>query len=1347
MRQVVSELEHLRQTSRRMLIIRRAAALLAWMLAAAIALIGLDYLLRMPAAVRLILLLAGAGALGYGLRRWLAPALSFRPTLTQLALRVEQMLPGVSGRLASSIEFVAAGVDEHNGLAARSVRDTEGRLAGDSVMRVVNAGPTWRDLSIAAVLAAAAVVGSMLSPASASIGLNRLLLPYGSAQWPARTGVESLMDQVVHVAGVHPRGTALPLRARATKQPLDQRVDAHFRLKVEGGWQPWQQIVLTHQGEGVHERLVDTNAESIELYFSTSDAESNAQEIALIPPPAVERATLTVTPPSYAAERVAPLEAELGPGVDARAVTERPSLIGSSVTLTLQLNKLMPVPVTDDDAATISDEGEQWLSRTLGWTDGPLPSFTASQTGEGENDASAPSLWTLRWPLQGTRTLDLNLVDEYGVSNGEPISYRIEAVEDRVPTVTMTQPQADEAVLPTAVVNLEADGRDDVALASLGLEATLQRSGQEAAPAAAAPTDSRAVTPEQADVELVPGTEPRTQPDSARTKKPAWSINEAQAEPAGVVRGQLDLATLKAAEGDMVLVRGVARDNFELDGVVHEPQYSPPRRLRVIGEVDFAQQMRRELSALRQQAIRIEAIQGELQDDVIDDGVQPGIARAQAQIAERLAEQQEAVQGIARRLRDNRLNDEALRGLLGQSGDLLNYAGRAANKAAEAIEQRERPGQAADQAGAAAQPEAKAGESAEAAPSSRPSRAAGGAEQAQSQPRGSGERDAQADSRGAARPAEQGGAQQQQPGADAAPAGEDGAGQQPEQPQGAAGDQPELREAAPEDRPIVEAQQEVRDELTDLIELLDRDEDTWVVTRQLDSLLEAQDKLGQETEQLNQQTLGRSRSELTAIELTELDRIAQRQSDLADQARKLMDDMRERARNLNDLDPQAASGLRRAANTGEQQELDQNMDQAAEQAEDNQLRNARAAQQQAGRTMRQMRQDIDNTKRAQAEELQRRLSSLVESIERLIGVQEGELKALATAIETGEFGGRDRGMIRLVQNTNAVAVEARNAGPDARRVARSLDRAGDAQSAAVAAFRGLLLNADIAREAEERSLTMLQEALKLAEELRDQAEADARMQKLEELLAAYRAQLEKQVAVRGETLKLADQGDLERRGLVEARMLGARQQEIGDALDEIARVNQEIADSPVFIHVHQLISEWSRSASGELQEGSVAPVVTDAQQLVADSVSRLVAALDESMQEQRPSDFASDGGGSQGGGGGGEPPLIPPVKQLMLLRGMQEQILDQTRRLDDGAAAVPAARDRLRELGRQQRTLLQLGEQLLESLQQGGPASPDALEEQPGDPVPDAPEKPENSGEAPEPLPIEPQPLPLPQPG
>ena len=198
-------------------------------------------------------------------------------------------------------------------------------------------------------------------------------------------------------------------------------------------------------GGDVHERLVDTTADEIEVYFETRDARTKRERITLAAPPAVRRASLTITPPSYAAAWFSALESDLGPGLDERAITETPALIGSDVTLELELNK--PIPFPQDD---------ETLRRTLGWGEDDLPRCTV--------DARYPDRWTLRWRLEETRRLDLHLVDEYGLGNTEPIAYRIDAVEDRLPAVTIMEPESDEPVLPTAVVPLRAEARDDVAV-------------------------------------------------------------------------------------------------------------------------------------------------------------------------------------------------------------------------------------------------------------------------------------------------------------------------------------------------------------------------------------------------------------------------------------------------------------------------------------------------------------------------------------------------------------------------------------------------------------------------------------------------------------------------------------------------------------------------------------------------------------------------------------------------------------------------------------------------------------------------------------------------------------------
>lgn len=1228
-----------------MLIAQRLASVAGWVIAAVAAAIIADYLLRFPSALRLTLLVGGVAALGYSLVAYLWPAIRFQPSLTQLALRVERVLPAVAGRLASSVEFAAAGVDQANPLAARSIRETQTRLAGESMNAALDRRRTRRDLAACLVIAAAAGAIAASSPSFAAIGLERLLLPYTSTRWPARTGVDSLMGSV----RVHARGQALALRANVTRGPQDQRVDAHYRLTVDGVEQPWQDILLTHQGGGVHERLVDTNAERIEVYFGTDDDETPVQRIDLAPPPAVRRATLTVEPPAYAKDRVSAMEAELGQGLDDRAVTDTPSLVGSSVRIRFELNKPLTVP---------EPLSAGWLKSTLGWDDTSSPP-------ELKVDAADPSVWLLSWMLTKTQPLSLRLTDEYGLSNPDPIAYRIEAIEDRPPTVAITRPQADQTVLPNAVIGLEAEGRDDVALDSLGLQAKIQPKG--------------------------------TNVEAAAASEPAWRFSQPVSDPVAKVQSDLDLGPLHVGEGDVILVTGVAADSYALGDARHPRSESPVRRLRVIGEMDFAAQLRRQLSAVRQNAIRIEALQAELQDDVTESGVQPGMNRSQAQLSERIAAQRASVEEAERQLQQNRLDDQQLSDLLQQTHDLLDHAGRAANKAVEGLEKAS-AGKADDRKtdSGGARPDAGAKASSE---------AKGGGDASKNESKTD---DSKAQASEAAKPAKPGGKT-------------DESKPSSSQPSSTA---PASHEAKPEDKPIVEAQQEVRDELSDLIKLLDRDEDTWVVKRQLEDLLQKQKALTDRTKALGQKTMGQLPENLPEPERSELDRIIQQQKDLADEARKATDDLRERSKGLEKADPQSAESMRNAASTAEQQQLDRDMEEAAKKAQQNQMTSAQASQEQAQSTLQKMLKDIQENKRAVAQQLIRQLASLVESITRLINVQENEIAALKLANDTKDYNGLDRSMIRLNQNTQSVAGEARAAGNEARRIARSLDRAADAQGAAVAAFRAQPVDPAAAEEGENHSLELLKEAKALAEDLQKKTESQELQKRREELMAAYRAFAEQEVAVRVDTLKLVSPEPLDRRQLVEARRLGGRQGEIRTGLNDLKTQTSEIMDSPIFLHVHKAIDGWSAAATDALVAGTVSIDVTDRQQQIADSIGRLIQALEESNRP--PDEFTQEQQNQQNqqqqqGDQQGQQPLIPPVAQLKLLQGLQEQVYNLTREIDSRTDLDEAQkRNRLRDIGQQQRDLMDLGRQMLEDLQKQQPVKPDAEKPQ----EPGGPEKP-----------------------
>ena len=1261
MREIISELNDLRGRSRLFLVLQRSAVIVAWVLIVLLALGGLDFLVRFPKGFRLVLLLAGLGTLGWMLWKWIWPAVRFAPTLTDMALRVEQVIPSLQGRLASSVEFAHDASFSENAMAARSMREAQSRVAGVDVNEVVNTKRTKRDVGMLLGMLALVVLLLILSPAAAGTGLKRLLLPLGNAKWPARTGIASLMEDVA----VHARGQALPLRAKGTRAPgnnLDSlSIVANYRFRQESGYSGWKEITLAPQGDAEYESLIDTDANAIEFFFESEDDATSRQTIQLTPPPAIESATLSINPPSYAQPYQGETTLDLGPGLDERAITETPSLIGSVVTLTLQLNKAIPVPQEQPQQS-------QWIFETFGWQDSAnLPDMQATQP-------SADEL-TLSWTLQESTSLTLRLVDEFGLENTEDIAYRIDAVEDRLPSVTIVEPESDQAVLPTAIVPLTADARDDVAMETLAIKARKQ-------------------TPKSNDAGNATGAEGPV----------LWKRETQVDSPNGTLADSIALDQLELAEGDVIEVRALAQDIYDLNSQTHDPAVSAVRRLRIISERELGETLFQELKALRQNAIRLETQQADLQDDVIDNGVQPGIQRGQQRIGERLREQIEALQRLAERKEMNQFSDNQLDTLIDQAEDLLTHAGQASNEATSAIEQRPTtsPNDTEDNASENSadingdndsqlnetdgQPEA--GENANSNDSNNTAdNNAANNNQSETDNNTQGDSESQPNAN-----------EQNQNNAD----------EQSQNDNTQETEDLELREPAEEDKPIVEAQQEVRDELRDLIESLDRNEDTWVMNQRLKDLLDQQTQLQSETQTLSNQTMGRDMNELEPAELTELDRIRQQQQELAEGMRELVDDLRDRAEDMEEVDPQAAGAQRQAADTAEQQGTDRKMDAAAQQTSQNQLQNAQNSQQQARQDLEQMIEDLDQ-KRAQAEELQRRLESLIESIERLITVQRSEITALVDAKASGNFAGRDRAMIRLNQNTQAVSGEARSAGQETARIARALDRAADAQGAAVGYLRAKPIAADDADGAEQRSLELLEEAASLAEELEEQVEEDLIQQRRAELMQAYSDLQERQLALRGETLDLQELEQLDRRALVDARRQGSIQEEIRTALEDVLAEATEVSDSIVFSHVHQMMNDWSLQVADNLKEGDVSVDTTDRQRSIAEALGRLTKALEEEQNQQDEFEEGNQGGSGGSGSGGEQPPqpLVPPIAELKLLRGMQEQIYDSTRDLDSRDDLETASRrQRMRELGRHQNDLIELGQQMLDQLAQQGAGMP-----------------------------------------
>ncbi len=1167
---LITRISRVRGVLRRTVVEAGVSSVIAIVVPAIMVAALLDFALRLPSAVRAVMLLAGLVWLGLAIRRRVWSAIRFRPTLVDVALRVEAVEPPLAGRLASGIDFVQSGVADRSPLAARAVREVATRLGAVSMESIARTGPAHLLLAAALVVMTLAATITVWRPDDASIAARRLFLPFGDARWPARTEVVSDLDPEL----VHPRGEPLALSASLLKgDPESTRVSVRMRRIRDGVGDAWRTLVLAPQSSGRFERIVETDADEVEYIFETDDWETVTGRVRLVPAPAVAASRIVVNAPAYAS-RIAPLEAELGSGTDRRSRIGRAVLAGSTATLELELERALPIDRRDD--------GEVDPAFTAAVISMPRGSESTPRL---TVDPASPTLWTISWTLDQGGDLGIELQDEHGLRNLDPIRFRVDTVPDRAPSVTIVDPAVDRAVTAVATVPIEAEAQDDVGLARVRIDAAVRRAGV---------VSSTTMIDELA----IDGD------DSVVTRRAA-----------------LELSTLGVEVGDDVEIVAIAGDQRPDS----DPVRSAARRLRIVAESTLVEQLQGGLAAVRRDALRMDDDQARIESGVRDGGSDRSRVREQDRLGDRIEGARDTIEAIRERQQENRIDDEILDEVLDQAESLLDAAARASERAVASL----------DRAAAAR------------------------------------EREAEAERTGDPQAAD-----------DAA------------------------AEAGRAERESAEAQREVRDELTDLAATLDRGEDAWVVSRRIEQLAEDLAALQQRTGDLAERTMGRGREDLTADERRELDDVAREQSELADRAEELVDELDRRADAMEQADPIESEGLREAAQEARREGLEERMREAEQGARENRLQQAGAAQQQAAEALERMQETIEEARKARVDELKRRMDSLVESLQALIAAGEDEIIALARVNGPEDASGvaaRAEAMIRLQRNTLAVAAEAMVADE---RIGRVVGRASEHQAAAIGDLRQAPPDLDAARDSEERGLASLREALQLAEEAAEdlaQQQADAARA---QLLAAYRTILETQAGIKVETERIApaDGERLDRRGLVAARRLATDEERIGESLSDVRTEFTAVEDSLVFSMTHRHLDRWVAEVATRLRDGRPDAATTARQAMIIEAIGGLVEALDR--EQQAPDDpfgqqeQAGGAGGEQDGQQGDQPqPLIPPIAELKMLRTIQIQILEATRRLDRSGLEGVDRDLELAEIARMQSDLHGVGSALLNTLE------------------------------------------------
>ncbi len=645
-----------------------AAGVLGWLLGAGL----LDFAFRLPGWLRLVLLMIGLGLLVAAVARRLVPAIRSRPKLTTVALRLERSAIGeafgLRGVLASGVALAEAQAEADEPASIRALRErasaeADARLAGSSPWRVVDTSTLRRRALWAGVVAVVAAGIAIVSLPTAWTGVARQLAPLGDAAWPRRF-------EVADVTGteVHPLGTALPVRALLTRtsRSLGQTpVTVVHRVVSAEGTAAWrrepatpQRVVEFAQGGALrgeaYERLLDVpdvassddEPAQLEYYFETPDDRTETARVQLVRQPEVTGFAIDIRPPDYAAAASGAFVSGTQQ-IDRSSTARRligPVIAGSRVAVTATLNK--PASPASEAVVTAIDSGE--------------PPAGVSVRAEASSVA-------IEWTPEASARLTLGVRDRFGLESLEDAVLRFDVVADAPPTAAVVLPARDESVLPTAVIDIEAEGRDDVALAWVGIASERAR----------VPGGSEGAEPE---------------PEGEATEL----VRVPTSETRGTARTRIDLSTQGLVPGDVLIVTGLSADTFERDGGTHAVARSEPRRLRIISESELLDEVLAELGGVRRAAIRLDEQQREIGEALAqarEGGEQPKAetVRRQSAVSESLDAVRESIERVAERVERNGLEDDGLERVLREAAAGSERGQQAAERAADALREAAEP--------------------------------------------------------------------------------------------------------------------------------------------------------------------------------------------------------------------------------------------------------------------------------------------------------------------------------------------------------------------------------------------------------------------------------------------------------------------------------------------------------------------------------------------------------------------------------------------------------------------------------------------------------------------------------
>ncbi len=423
-----------------------------------------DWLMPLPSAARIALLVIGVGVIGYLLYKYLVQPLRTSLTLRDVALNVEGNHPDLEDRLVSAIEFgdreSADPIEAH--MLQRLLEDTIERVKGVNFKATIDHSRTRKHVGIAALVVVGCAILSLLFPTEIHTSLLRVLVPWEKTDpiLTTKLAVEPGNARIL-------RGKSLPIHVTVTGKSAEKVVLTYGDIGMQ---QPSTSEVKKDEQQsktminmlpnpddkrGFAYEIFNIDAD-MEYYVLANEATSERYTVEVFEMPKVTEISIAYTYPDYTGLKSV---VQTGTG-DIRAV------VSTQAEIRLTTNKaIQTASIAFGSQPSVVGQELSGTDENIRNSDSDLPRADSQRSPIAINGNTLTT--TVDVIEDGSYAIQLLCID--GFNNEIPIEYTIKAIPDAIPEVVIKEPGRDVKATKLDEVEIIAEATDDYGVAELKL--------------------------------------------------------------------------------------------------------------------------------------------------------------------------------------------------------------------------------------------------------------------------------------------------------------------------------------------------------------------------------------------------------------------------------------------------------------------------------------------------------------------------------------------------------------------------------------------------------------------------------------------------------------------------------------------------------------------------------------------------------------------------------------------------------------------------------------------------------------------------------------------------------------